>query len=204
MSIAAPSTIAASTTCPWPDERASRIPHTTPNARNIPPPPKSPTRLIGGVGCSPSRPKCASAPAERDVVDVVARGVGHRTVLPPAGHAAVDETRVAGEALVGAEAEALGDAGAEALDQRVRRLHEPQHGLHAVGVLQVDPDRSAVAVEHRHAARVEARSDRLRAVDAHDVRAHVGEQHRRERSGADPDELDDRHTLQRPRHRGAH
>ena len=36
---------------------------TIPNASIIPPPPKSPTMLIGGVGLSPARPKCASAPA---------------------------------------------------------------------------------------------------------------------------------------------
>ena len=36
---------------------------TMPKASIIPPPPKSPTRLIGGVGFSPARPKWASAPA---------------------------------------------------------------------------------------------------------------------------------------------
>ena len=44
---------------------------------------------------------------ERDVVDVVAGPRRVRAVLAPAGHAAVDELRVAGEHRVGAEAEAL-------------------------------------------------------------------------------------------------
>jgi hypothetical protein len=42
---AAPSAIAASTTCPFPDVRASNNPARTPTASIIPPPPKSPTVL---------------------------------------------------------------------------------------------------------------------------------------------------------------
>ncbi len=63
ISVALPSTIAASTTCPSPDDLASRSAHATPNASSMPPPPKSPTTFIGGVGLPPARPKCASAPA---------------------------------------------------------------------------------------------------------------------------------------------
>ena len=63
ISTAAPSTIAASTTWPSPLRCASRSAHTTPKARNMPPPPKSPTMLSGGTGASPARPKWASAPA---------------------------------------------------------------------------------------------------------------------------------------------
>ena len=44
-----------------------------------------------------------------------------RTVLAPAGHAPVDEALVAGQARVGPDPEALGHAGAEALDQPVGR-----------------------------------------------------------------------------------
>ena len=54
MRIAEPSIIATSSTWPVPDRCASRIPHTTPNAMNMPPPPKSPTRLRGGTGLRPS------------------------------------------------------------------------------------------------------------------------------------------------------
>ena len=45
-------------------------------------------------------------------------------VLAPAGHPPVDELGVAGEALVGADAEPLHHARAEALDQRVGALDE--------------------------------------------------------------------------------
>ena len=125
-------------------------------------------------------------------------GLRHRTVLAPAGHAAVDELRVAGEAHVGAEAEPLGHAGPEALDQRVGLLDEAQHRLDAVGVLQVDADRAPAAVQRLEVRLVERRRvDLLRPVDAHDVGAHVGEQHPGERARPDPGELDDLHALQR-------
>ena len=92
---------------------------------------------------------------ERDVVDVVAGGLRHRTVLAPAGHAAVDELRVAGEADVGTEAEALGHARPVALDQRVGLLDQPQHQLDAFGVLQVDADRAPAAVQRLEVRLVE-------------------------------------------------
>ena len=63
MRTAAPSTIAVSTTWPLPDFCASSRAQTTPYARNMPPPPKSPTMLSGGTGASPLRAKCASEPA---------------------------------------------------------------------------------------------------------------------------------------------
>ena len=90
----------------------------------MPPPPKSPTRLSGGTGRLARAADRLERAGQRDVVDVVAGGVGVRAVLAPAGHAAVDEPRVAGEADVGAEAEALGHAGPEALDERVGLLDE--------------------------------------------------------------------------------
>ncbi len=84
-------------------------------------------------------------------------GLRHRAVLAPAGHAPVHELRVAGETHVGAEAEPLGDAGPEALDERVGPLDEPQHGLDAVGVLEVDADRAPAAVERLEVRLVERR-----------------------------------------------
>ena len=96
----------------------------------------------GGVGWPPAATEVRERAGERDVVDVVAGRVRERAVLAPAGHPPVDQPRVAGEALVGTEPEPLGDAGPEALDERVGLLDQPQHALDAVGVLQVDADRS--------------------------------------------------------------
>ena len=125
-------------------------------------------------------------------------GLRHRTVLAPARHASVDELRVAGEARVGTEAEPLGDAGPEALEQRVGALDEPQHELDAVGVLQVDADRAAAAVQRLEVRLVELRRvDLLRAVDADDVGAHVRQQHPGERPRSDPGQLDDLDSCKR-------
>jgi hypothetical protein len=68
--------------------------------------------------------------------------------LAPAGHAAVDETPVAGEARIGSDAEALGDAGPPHFDEGVRPFDEAQDGLDSFGVLQVHADRTPAAVEH--------------------------------------------------------
>ena len=56
------SIMAASTTWPRPDCRASMTAQAMPKASNMPPP-KSPTRLSGGTGASPARPMAPSTPA---------------------------------------------------------------------------------------------------------------------------------------------
>ncbi len=74
---------------------------------------------------------------ERDVVDVVSGAGGERPVLPPSGHPAVDQARVARVAVGGADAEPFGDARAVALQQHVGLLDEAQHRLPARRVLEV-------------------------------------------------------------------
>ena len=54
--------MAASTTCPLPDCRASSRAASTPTSRYSVPPPKSPTRLSGGTGAPPAGPMALSAP----------------------------------------------------------------------------------------------------------------------------------------------
>ena len=138
---------------------------------------------------------------ERDVVDVVSGGLRVRAFLTPAGHAAVDELGVAGQAHIGPEAQALGDAGAKALEERIGLLDEAQHRLDAIGVLQVHADRATAAREHvLRRGRWIAAHDGLRALNADHVGAHVREEHPGERPGTDPRELDDRHPVQWSRH----
>jgi hypothetical protein len=55
-------TMAASMTCPFPERCASMMPASTPNARSMPPPPKSPMRFSGGVGALPLRPNILRVP----------------------------------------------------------------------------------------------------------------------------------------------
>ena len=88
--------------------------------------------------------------------------------------------------VLGAESQPLRDAGTEALDQRVGAVDEPEHEAGALRRLEVDSERPSTAEEcgnERLAARIG------RAVDAHDLRAEVGEHHPAERHGADPSEL---------------
>ncbi|OEV23531.1 hypothetical protein AN220_24090 [Streptomyces nanshensis] len=121
---------------------------------------------------------------------------GQRSVLAPAGHPAVDQPGVAGQADIGADAEAFGDAGPEplhehvgAFDQGERRagsgllFEVQQHGaLVAVGdvVLGCDPEGAAA-----------------RPVHADHVGPEVGQCHGGERPRPDPGELDHPHSGQR-------
>jgi hypothetical protein len=77
----------------------------------------------------------------------VAGGGGQRAGLAPAGHAAIDEARVGGQAVVGPEAEALHHAGAVAFDEAVGRGDQLAGGGEAFGLLEVEGDDPAVAVE---------------------------------------------------------
>ena len=133
MSIAEPSTIAASITWPWPERPASTSAHATPNAMQH----AAATEVADDVDrrrrLRAGPPEVRERAAERDVVDVVPGGLRVRTVLAPAGHAAVDELRVPGEAGVGPDAEPLGHAGPEALDERIGLLDEREHRLDPVG-----------------------------------------------------------------------
>ncbi len=142
-----PSTMAASTTWPWPDRWASSSAHTTPYARCRPPPAKSPSTWSSGTGRAADGADRADGAGERLVVQRVAGHVRERAVLAPAGEPAVDQLRVAGHDVLGAEPEPLGDAGPERLEQDVRLLGQPQHQLDALGRLQVDGDGAAAAVE---------------------------------------------------------
>ena len=72
--------------------------------------------------------RCAAERAgDGDVVDVVPGARRQRALLAPAGHPAVDERRVAGEAVLRPDAEPLGDAGTEALDEDVGPADQVEH-----------------------------------------------------------------------------
>ena len=205
MSGAAPSTMAASTTWPSPERAASSRAATMPKASSMPPPPKSPTRFSGGTGRRVGPAHRPQGAADGDVVDVVAGHGRHRPVLSPAGHASVDQAAVPGEAGVGPEAQSLGHAGAETLDQPVGLLDQPEHELHCVWVLQVDADRGAGPVQQvpvRPGARgpeLLAPLDRARRcpLQPQDLRAGVGQHHAGEGRRPDARQLDDLDPAQR-------
>src|ERR687893_343553 len=99
MSRAAPSTMAASTTVPAPVRAASNRPARTPTTSRLAPPPKSATRLIGGVGGGPA--DVGQDPGHGQVVDVVPGVLRQGALLAPTRHAAVDQPGVCGEAGLG-------------------------------------------------------------------------------------------------------
>ena len=139
-------------------------------------------------------------PGDGDVADVVAGGAGQRPLLAPAGHPPVDEGGVARQRGLRPDAEPFGDPGTPALDQDGGPVGQPEDHLGPVGVLQVNHDRPLAPVEQvppRVAGRQRAR---LRSVDPDDVGSQVGQQHRRERGGADPGELQDPDPGQRAAH----
>ena len=103
--------------------------------------------------------------------------MGQGTFLTPTGHAAVNQFRVTGHAFVRAEPQSLHYPGAHRIDERVGALDEPQNRFDAFRMFQVDRDRRATAAADIRlgAGILEAEPGRPLAVDADDVRAHVGQ-----------------------------
>src|SRR5262249_55542576 len=121
---------------------------------------------------------------QRDVVDVVAGPRRVRSLLAPARHAAEDQARVAGQARVGTDAEALHHAGTKALDEGVGALDQLHQRVAALLALEVDGDVAPVALQHV-LVRAGVGPNGLGALDADDLGTHVAEHHRRERARAD-------------------
>src|SRR5262245_57908590 len=129
---------------------------------------------------------------QSDVVDVMPRGVSQRPVLPPAGDAPVYELRLARNANVRTEAQALHHARAKALNESVSTLHEAENGLHPFRALEVDPHARASAIEYLPNHRNVVAGERMgKAIDPQHVRVHVGQHHRGKRSRANAGELYD-------------
>ena len=136
-SIASTSTMAPSTTRPWPLVRASSSAQAMPKAR---------PKRAGGVADHGRRhdgPLAAvcrqrQQSRQRDVVQVVPGRLRQRPALAPAGHAAVDQPRVARGAVGRPEAQALHHAGAVAFDQRVGGGDERHRLGDRGGLLQIE------------------------------------------------------------------
>ena len=155
----------------------------------MPPPPKSPIEIERRHRLAARRADQVQHARERDVVDVVTGRGRERTVLAPAGHPAVYQPGIARETRLRPEAEPLEHAGPEAFDQHVGALQQLEHDLDRRGVLQIQGDRAPVAQQRIGRRRLVL--PRRGALDAHDLRAEVGEHHRAERRGPDRSDLDD-------------
>ncbi|MCY1526140.1 hypothetical protein D9M68_611450 [compost metagenome] len=137
---------------------------------------------------------------EGDVVEVVARRGCQRAALAPAGHAPVDQLRVALQADIRAEPQALHDARAEALDQHIGTVDQLQQDLVGPRLARVDDD-TAPPAPQQTAVRIE-KSSRM-AVDTDHLRTHVRQHHRGERCRADRVHFHYFHTCQGSGHRRA-
>ena len=116
-----------------------------------------------------------------------------RPLLAPAGDPAVDEPRVAREAVVGAEAEPLGrprDGSPRSARRRARSSRSAS--AFPPGLFQVERQGRPPAQQEIVAQlALEAEVARLRPVDAQHAGAEIGEQHRAHRPRPDARELHD-------------
>ena len=137
--------------------------------------------------------------AERKIVEVVARDLRERTVLPPAGHAAINQSRIALGAVGGTEPKTLHNAWPIALDQRVGRLDQRQRFLERFGTLQIEGDNPFSPPQRTLGERPVRIAERslVRADDRDNLGAEIGEHAAGERTWADPLELDHLQTCKR-------
>src|SRR5580693_3541961 len=137
--------------------------------------------------------------AERKIVEVVARDLREWTVLPPASHAAIDQSRIALGAFRGSEPKTLHNAWPIALDQHVGRLYQRQRFLGLFGTLQIKGDNPFSPPQGtfgQRAVRI-AKLGFVRAYDRDNLGAEIGEHAAGERTWADPLELDHLQTCKR-------
>ena len=129
-----------------------------------------------------------------DVVHVVAGRLRQRPALPPPGHPAVDQPRVARQALLGTEPEAFRRARAHALDQHVRLGDEVEDGRDRVGLLEVQRHARTPPVEQ--VVRSAGQHLPARPLDPDHVGTEVGQDHAGVRARPDAGDLDDLDPLE--------
>ena len=122
----------------------------------------------------------------------MAGGLRQRTFLAPAGHAAIDQARIARLHHVGPEPQSLHHARPKAFDQGVGIGQEVEHLRDRSLVLEIEFDDLAAASRHRF--QVLPGAD---AIERHHLRAHVGQHHAGKGTGSDAGEFDDAKARQR-------
>ena len=134
-----------------------------------------------------------------DVVDVVPGCGSERAVLAPTGHPAVDQLRIEAQAIIGAEAQPFCHARPKALDDRIGAGDQPLGQRDGARILEVHRHGAATAVE-KPMLLVEAFhafARRWETGDTQNLGAHLGKEHRGERTGADAPEFHDPQSCQR-------
>ena len=138
-----------------------------------------------------------------EIVDVVARLLRHRSLLPPARHPCVDQRRgLIAMADIRTEPEPFHHRSGETLSIRASAFATRSSTADdRLRLLEVERNRTLVTiveVEARRLVRLDARLGD--AVDPQHVGAEVAQQRSGERRGADPAHLDDAKAIQRSRH----
>ena len=137
-------------------------------------------------------------PAERDIVDVMAHLLRHRTGLTPAGDPAIHQPAIAVGTDIRAQSQPLHDAGAKPLDQRICRTDQLEDARKVGGVLEIDANRGSSTVQHRPADLAERRRSGIgAAAQAQYLCAQIGQNHAGEGDGAEAVELEDAQAGQR-------
>ena len=148
---------------------------------------------------------------DREVVEVVPRPRRVRAVLAVAADRAEDDARVRAAERLEADAEPVHDAGPERLDDRVGAGGEAEERGGALRAAEVEGDGALVPLHGVERAGLLARDRREPAqpvaavarLDLHDVRAEVGEDHRREGPGEEAAEVEDADAGERQHGRSA-
>ncbi len=124
---------------------------------------------------------------QRNVIDVMTRGLCHRALLAPASHAAVNKLLVPSHAVVRTETQSFSHTRPEALKDRISRLTQFQDRFFAGIALEVD--RNGLATSGQDVNGPPRRT--ASAVDANHFSPHVCEQHAAKRARADAGQFDD-------------
>ena len=90
----------------------------------------------------PLAPNGVQSPGQGDVVDVMPRRLGHRTLLAPTRHTSEDDPRIPFQTDVGSEPKALHDAGAKPFNHDIGLFDHLQDEFNPFRILQI----------HSHAA----------------------------------------------------
>ena len=116
----------------------------------------------------------------------------------------VDDLRVELPRLLVADAQPLGDAGAEVVHDDIRVPQQPVHDLLTLRCLEVDPDALLArrGLEEQHPARRVPADLALGRLDLDHARTEVGEQGAPERRRVEGREVDDQGSVQGRRRRG--
>jgi hypothetical protein len=127
----------------------------------------------------------------------VSCGLGHGAVLPPPGHAAVDQSRVFLQADLRAQPQALHDAGSVAFQQGIGTAYQLQDSSHTLRSFQVHADTAFAAIQEVQSRLLGiAEHTAPRALHPDDRRAHIRQGHGGEGARANAGDFNDGEALE--------